>query len=171
VHLFGFTIEIYHDARPYKRQKRSKHVAGLPHVCASLYLNISTFAGIYSDRKNYIIYFDGNLYLGRCREELTRSKPTCLRVRVRSQQETCRLTVRNISNGVDQSDDGSSWKCSTQERNAKRIQSISQKIGRRNAAWLISKRIEDKTKQIVKRTIQGLGPTFVAEDRNSVRLI
>ena len=79
--------------------------------------------------------------------------------------------MRNISNGVDQSDDGSSWKCSTQERNVKLIRNISQKIGIRDTARLISKRKEDKTKRIVKKTIQGRGQKFVAEDRNSVRLM
>ena len=36
--------------------------------------------------------------------------------------------------------------------------------------WLISKRREDKTKRIVKKTMQGRGQTFVAEDRNTVKL-
>jgi hypothetical protein len=66
INVFFFVECLPEDGRT-----RSKHVGGLPHFCASLYLNNSTVTGVYSDRKNYVIYFDGSLYVGICREELT----------------------------------------------------------------------------------------------------
>jgi len=42
--------------------------------------------------------------------------------------------------------------------------------GRKRYCALIGKRREEKTKRIVKKTKQGRGPTFVAQDRNTVRL-
>ena len=59
------------ECLPENGRTRSKHVGGLPHFRASLYLNNSTVADVYSDRKNYVIYFDGGLYVGSCRDELT----------------------------------------------------------------------------------------------------
>jgi len=86
INVFFFVECSHEDGRT-----RSKHVGGLPHVCASLCLNISTVPGIYSDRKNYIIYFDGGLYVGRRREEVTRCNRVC------TYGGTGPFTVRNMS--------------------------------------------------------------------------
>ena len=77
-------VFLFVECLPEDRRTRSKHIGGVSHVCASLYININTVTGIYSDGKNYTIYFDGSLYVGSCREELTRCNPIRMRVRGRS---------------------------------------------------------------------------------------
>ena len=67
MHLVGFTIEIYHDAQPYKRQKKKKKIMVLDAGSAQrtrteLYLNITSPSMQRSPTYSVPLKFSGKIF-------------------------------------------------------------------------------------------------------------